>query len=376
MTKKDYYEILGVPKNATLEEIKKAYRNLALKYHPDRNKSPDAEEKFKEISEAYAVLSDPQKRAAYDRYGQAGFEQMYNTEDIFRGVDFEDIFSNLGLDFEDFFFDQFFSPSFSSRSRRSNYKNINQVGSNLHYSISISLKEAFLGTKKTIFIQRKVACNSCSGSGVESGSSLITCPQCNGSGQLQSVKSFGPFGRITTITTCFKCGGKGKIPKKVCQTCNGNGTVLKKEEITIDIPAGVYDGARLRLENLGNWGPGGYGDLYVLVEVIAHPNFRREGDNLFTDAKISFATAALGGKIFIENIDGSKLEVVVPAGTQSHTLLRLKGEGFVNLKTSKRGDLFVRVIIDVPKKLTAKQKELLAEFEKESKEASKKFWVF
>ena len=369
-TKKDYYEILGVSKNATLEEIKKAYRQLALKYHPDRNKEPGAEEKFKEISEAYAVLSDPQKRAAYDRFGHEGFSQYYTTEDIFRNVDFEDIFRsmNLGFDLEDMFFSDFFGSDFRKRRRTAN------VGENLGYKVIISLEEAFKGTKKTILVQRKIACKACNGSGVAPGSSLETCPVCKGSGQLTSSRSFGPFGRFTTITTCYKCLGKGKIPKKVCTSCNGKGIISKEEEILVDIPAGIYDGARLRLEKLGNYGPDGYGDLYILVEVSPHLRFKREGDNLFTDAIISFPVAVLGGKINIKNIDGSELEVNIPAGTQSHTLLRLAGEGFVNLKTRKRGDLFLRVIIDVPKKISKRQKELLEEFAKE--DSQKKFWVF
>ncbi|MEM4360774.1 MAG: molecular chaperone DnaJ [Candidatus Anstonellaceae archaeon] len=370
-TKKDYYEILGVPRNATLEEIKRAYRQLALKYHPDRNKDPGAEEKFKEISEAYAVLSDPQKRKIYDEYGHSGFDQMYSQEDIFRGVDFEDIFSSIGLDFDEFLFRDFFSPGFSSYRRRSRKY---YVGENLSTSISISLQEAFFGTKKTIYIQRKIQCNVCGGSGVAPGSTLITCPQCGGSGQLQTVKTFGPFGRFTSITTCPKCRGKGQIPKKNCTNCNGEGIITKREEIVLEVPSGIYDGARLRLDRMGNWGPGGYGDLYVLVEVRPDPNFKREGDDLFTEQLIPFSVAALGGKIKVKNIDGSELDVNVPAGTLSHTLLRLRGEGFPNVQTKRRGDLYIKVIIDVPKKLTSRQKELLKEFENESQKS--KFWVF
>ncbi|MFN3910056.1 MAG: molecular chaperone DnaJ [Candidatus Anstonellaceae archaeon] len=371
-TKKDYYEILGVPKNASLEEIKKAYRNLALKYHPDKNKEPGAEEKFKEISEAYAVLSDPQKRQAYDQFGHAGFDRMYTQEDIFRGVDFEDIFKNMGLDLEDFFFEDFFSP-FSTQRRRQRatyYK-----GRDLSATVLISFEEAYKGTKKTLFIQRKIICKACNGSGVASGSSLITCPQCGGSGQLQTIRSLGPFGRLSTITTCSKCGGSGKIPKKSCSVCQGKGFVPSKEEISVDIPAGIYDGARLRLDGMGEWGPGGYGDLYILVEVSPHQKFRREGDNLFTDVFVSFSTLVLGGKIKLKNIDGSDLEVNVPAGTPSHTLLRLQNEGFQNLRTKRKGDLYIRVIVEIPKKLNSHQKELLKEFENESKK-SKLFGLF
>ncbi len=362
MAKADYYEILGVGKNADASEIKSAYRKLALKYHPDRNKESGAEAKFKEISEAYAVLSDEKKRGIYDQYGHDGFDQRFSQEDIFRGADFEDVFRSMGMDFGDSFFgDSIFSSMFGSMFSDSRRRN---VGADMGAKISITLLEAYTGTTKTIQIERNAPCSHCSGTGAHNGE-LQSCAQCGGAGQVRSIQRLGAFGNISSIIPCPSCKGRGKKPKKECSHCNGLGFDRKTEKIDVQIPAGISDGSRLRLENMGEYGPDSNGDLYILVSILSDSNFERKADDLFTDVPISFATAVFGGEVALKSISGSQLVVKVPSGTASHTRLRLKGEGMPHLRSSRRGDLFVRVIIDVPKKLTNRQKELLQEFDGE-----------
>ncbi|MFH0927268.1 MAG: molecular chaperone DnaJ [Candidatus Micrarchaeota archaeon] len=360
-TKRDYYEVLGVQKNASVAEIKKAYRQLAIKYHPDKNKDPEAEEKFKELSEAYAVLSNEQKRAAYDRYGHAGFDQRFSQEDIFRGANFEEIFNSMGMDFGgagfgDSIFSSLFGSMFSGARRR-------DTGADLGAHIEISLRDAYKGATKTIEMERNAPCHNCSGSGAQPGSGFENCQTCGGVGQVRRVQSLGAFGNIASVVTCPDCRGKGEKPKKECSHCSGRGFERKNEKIDVEIPAGISDGSRLRLEGMGEYGSAGSGDLYVLVSIPQDENFERRGDDLFTDVQISFPTAVLGGKISAKTISGSPAEITVPAGTKSHTRLRLKGEGMPNVHGRKRGDLYVRIIIDVPKKVSAKQKKLLLEFE-------------
>lgn len=366
MAKRDYYEILGVPKGAPYADIKAAYRRLALKFHPDKNKEPGAEDKFKEISEAYAVLSDEKKRSVYDQYGHEGFDRRFSQEDIFRGADFEDIFRSMGMEFGgspfgDSIFGNIFGSMFSGGGRG--------YGADLQVQISISLKEAYLGAIKTLSLERNTACDKCNGTGAEGGE-LKTCPECDGRGQVQRVQSLGGFGRFATVAPCRHCSGKGKIAKKECKKCQGSGIFQTTEQIEVKIPAGIHSGSRLRLDEMGEFGPSGYGDLYVFVHVLPDKDFVREGDDLYIEASISFAMAALGGKITVKTMQG-EAEVNIPAGTKSHTNLRLKNEGMPHLRGSSKGDLLVRVIIDVPKNLTQRQKELLKEFDGEK---PKKGW--
>jgi molecular chaperone DnaJ len=359
-TKRDYYEILGVPRNATKDQIKDAYRTLAMKYHPDRNKSPNAEERFKEISEAYAVLSDDEKRAAYDQYGHAGFDQRYSQEDIFRNVNFEEIFRDFGFPFgeggspfEDMLFSSFFGGS--PRGRRASGR-----GADLRYDLHITLEEAARGTKKEISYEHTKKCERCGGSGAEPGSRIATCPTCKGRGQVQSVKRMGPFGSFTSISTCPSCAGRGSKPEKECRVCRGSGAVLTAEKVSVDIPAGVDTGSQLRLRGMGEQGPSSPGDLYVFIHVREHPLFRREGDDIYLETPISFSQAALGAEIEVPTLSG-KARLKIPAGTQTHTLFRMRGEGVPSVRGGRRGDQIVRVIVRTPTNLSEKQKKLLSE---------------
>ncbi|VVC03842.1 Chaperone protein DnaJ [Candidatus Bilamarchaeum dharawalense] len=362
MAKKDYYEVLGVAKNASSDEIKKAYRKMAFEYHPDRNKSPDAEARFKEISEAYAVLSDDKKRAQYDQYGHAGFDQMYSQEDIFRNADFSDIqdmFGSFG------FGDPFggFGSMFGGGRRRREH------GANLETGIEISLEEAAKGVKKDIDYSRSKACSRCSGSGSEPGSSKKTCSVCQGKGQVQQTRRVGPMA-FYTVTTCNKCRGEGSSVEKPCKDCGGSGKVGSAEHIKVNIPAGIHSGMSLRLDDLGEYGRDGPGDLFVKVYVKEHDKFERKEDDLFIEIPIGFSKAAIGGLVEVPTLFG-KAELTIPAGTQSHTIFRLRNEGMPRLGRNGKGDELVRVLIDVPKKLSKKQKELLAQFDEESRKESK-----
>jgi molecular chaperone DnaJ len=362
-TKKDYYEILGVPRNATLEQIKDAYRTLALKYHPDRNKSPDAEEKFKEISEAYAVLSDPQKRAEYDQYGHAGFDQRYTQEDIFRNVNFEDLFREFGFSFGGFGFpfeDLFESSMFGRKRRRGR-------GADLEYELEISLEEAAKGTKKGITFKRNRPCEHCKGTGAEIGSKISVCQKCGGTGQIKISKKLGGFGSFTSITTCPVCSGAGKKPEKVCKVCKGTGNMLYDEKIEVEIPAGVESGTKLKVSGMGENGPTAAGDLYLNIRVKEHPQFKREGNDIYLDWPITFVQAALGAEIEVPTLYG-KVKLKIPPGTQTHTLFRLKGEGMPSIYRRGKGDQYVRVIVKTPTHLTEKQKKLLEEFDENYQE--------
>lgn len=367
-TPRDYYEILGLPKTASQDEIKAAYRKMAMQHHPDRNKEAGAEEKFKEISEAYAALSDPEKRRVYDQYGHSGFDQKFSQEDIFRGTDFEEVLRNAGFGGMggDSPFGDAFSSMFFGGGRRGD------VGNDLLAQVEIPLSEAASGTTKSIELTHSAACSTCSGSGAAPGSGLRTCQKCGGRGQVQSVRSLGGFGRFATIVPCPQCHGQGRMPGKTCPDCAGIGKRKKSEKLDIHVPAGIEDGMRLRLQDMGDWGPDGSGDLFVRVRVRPDDRFHREGDDLYQEAPITFSQAALGGKITVPTI-GGQAEVKIPAGTLSHTLLRLKGEGMPRLHGRGKGDMLVRVIIQVPKNLTDKQRQLLAEMDGDSK-AGKKGW--
>ncbi|MBM3229552.1 molecular chaperone DnaJ [Candidatus Parvarchaeota archaeon] len=365
-TKRDYYEILGVSKNASADEIKQAYRKLALQFHPDRNKDTGAEEKFKEISEAYAVLSDKQKRSTYDQYGHAGFDQRYSQEDIFRGAnfgDFEDVFSKMGFGsggFNDVFSSMF---GFSTGGSRGGFgRRQGGKGEDLRADVEISLDEAFRGAKKQIRVEHDTLCKKCSGSGAEPGSDRINCGTCGGQGRVQQVQNLGGFGRFVSVGTCPACRGEGSIVGNKCADCRGKGKERKEETITVTIPAGVEDGTTLRVAGMGNSGRAGSGDMYVVVGVSENPRFSRDEDDLHTNLRVSFGTAALGSTAQIEGLDG-KLSLTIPQGTQAGDVLRLKGEGMPKLGRKGRGDLYVKIAIDVPKNLSEKQKELIRQLE-------------
>lgn len=361
--KKDYYSILGVSRNATKEEIKNAYRKLALQYHPDRNKSKDAEEKFKEINEAYAVLSDDEKRREYDMYGHEDFRKHFTEEDIFRGAnfsDFEDLFAQMGFgpfgrDFDIFGFGR------RSRTRR---------GADLQATVQITLEEAARGATHTFEFFREKKCDVCGGGGAEPGSSIRVCPDCGGSGQVRSTRRMGPI-VFQAITTCPRCKGSGKTYEKLCHACGGSGIKKQKENITINIPAGAFDGMRMRIDGGGEYGPGGYGDLYVDIRVKKHPLFIRQGDDLITEYSIPFTTAILGADIELQTLIDGKVKVAIPPGTQPDEVITLKDYGIPHLQRKGRGDLKIKIKVSIPKKISKKQRELIEEFEKEGK---KKFF--
>ena len=362
--KKDYYEILGISKNASADEMKSAYRKLALKYHPDRNKDKGAEDKFKEISEAYAVLSDSQKRQKYDQYGHAGFDQMYSQEDIFRGAnfhDFEDIFG--GNSPFDSIFGQMFGGMFGGAGGRGRRKG--EFGADLQTEIEITLEEAARGVKQDLKFNHSVSCNHCDGSGAEPGSSRHECRLCGGRGQVQQARKAGPMS-FYTVTTCPNCRGEGSAVEKPCRDCAGTGRISKNEHLKVDIPAGVHDGMKLRLENLGEYGRDGNGDLYVFVGIKSHEIFERDGDDIICNASVSFSQATLGCKVEVPTVR-NKIRLDIPAGTQPGTMFRLNEEGMPHLNERGKGDQLVRVKVIIPKKLTQKQKRLLEEFDSEER---------
>ena len=350
-TKRDYYEVLGVQKNAAEDEIKQAYRKLALKYHPDRNKgNPEAEEKFKEATEAYEVLRDPKKRASYDKYGHEG---VAGLEGFGRGAytDFSDIFGDfdLGDIFEGFFGAGFGARGRSKRPRR---------GSDIQYDLAIELEDAATGMEVQIEIPRNEVCASCNGTGSSAGSKPVVCPVCNGTGQVRQTQGF-----FSITQTCYKCRGEGKIITSPCKTCGGNGLVMKKRKITVKIPAGVESGSRLKITGEGEQGPGGgpRGDLYVVIHIRKHQIFERHGNDIPNIIDISYSMACLGGEIEVSTITGGKVKMKIPSGAENGQIFRLKGNGIPYLGSYGRGDQLVKVNVRVPKKLSARQKELLQE---------------
>ncbi len=367
-TKRDYYEILGVDKKASAEDIKNAYRKLAMQYHPDKNKSSDAEEKFKEMSEAYAVLSDQAKRQQYDQFGHLGIDQRYSQSDIFRGVNFEDIFRDLGMGGQGFGngIGSILGMFFGGREKRQNGRNEGFIrGSDLLYGVVINLEDAANGKVMTIDIPRTEACETCRGVGAKPGTSPKTCPTCGGSGQVSTTQNT-PFGKFMTTSPCGTCRGGGKVIDSPCTVCNGGGTVQKMRKLEVKIPPGVDNGSRLRILGEGELGRNGGppGDLYVGISVNPHNVFSRNGDDLIMETNVSFVQAALGDKIVVRTLDGN-IEMNIPSGTQSGHAFRLKGKGMPGLAISKKGDQIVRVKVVVPTKLTDKQKELLRQFDKE-----------
>lgn len=361
--KGDYYEILGVSKTASLDEIKKAYREMALKFHPDRvpaDQKKAAEEKFKGISEAYAVLSDSSKRDLYDQYGHSGIDQKYAQEDIFRGADFGSIFREMGGGFggggsifEELFGDLGFDISGSRQSRSQSSR---RRGRDLQIAIEISLEEAAVGVEKIITVPRYETCTACSGSGAKPGSKRAVCSQCKGAGK--TVVSNGFF---QLAQTCSRCGGEGSIIAAVCPECRGEGRVKITKKIKVRIPAGVDNGSQLRVRAEGEAGLNSRGDLYVVIEVREHEIFQRHNNDIATSVNISLAKAVLGGEVEVPALDG-KLTMKIPAGTQCGKTFRLKGKGLPDLHSRDIGDELVKVDIEIPARLTAQQRQLIEEF--------------
>ena len=347
--KRDYYEVLGVGKTAGQEEIKRAYRKLAVKFHPDKNPDdPHAEEKFKELGEAYDVLMDADKRAAYDRFGHDAFTQgagfrggFHDPFDIFR-----EVFGGGGGIFETFFG----GGGMAGEDR--------QRGSDLRYDMQITLEEAALGVEKEIEVRKLDTCDKCHGTGAEPGSRTINCPTCGGRGQVISSRGF-----FQVSQTCPRCHGVGQIVEKPCRQCDGEGRVEKASRIKLKIPAGIAAGSRLRSSGNGEAGirGGPHGDLYVVIHIKEHKVFQRDEDNLFCELPIPFSVAALGGELAVPTLEG-KAQVKIPAGTQSGQMFKLRGKGIVNVNGRERGDLLARVIVEVPTRLNAEQRQKLAEF--------------
>ncbi|MCO5381683.1 molecular chaperone DnaJ [Methanosarcina sp. Z-7115] len=346
-TTRDYYEILGLSKDTSAEDIKKTYRKLALQYHPDRNKEAGAEEKFKEVSEAYAVLSDPEKRAQYDRLGHAGIDGQYSAEDIFRGADF----GGYGDIFEMFFGGGRRGPVGPRR------------GSDLQYDLYITFEEAAFGVRKDIDIHRTERCSACSGTGAKEGTTPKRCPTCGGTGQVRTTRS-GLGMQFVSTTTCSTCHGRGQIIESPCPVCNGAGRVQNRRKITVNVPGGADSGMTLRLTGEGDSGEPGApaGDLYVVLHVMEHKYFKRVDYDVISELPISFTQAALGADVMVDTLYG-KVKMNIPAGTQTHSVFRLKDKGIQHLHGHRKGDQLIRAIIKTPTKLNQEQKELLREFE-------------
>ncbi len=355
--KRDYYDVLGVKRDASKDEIKDAYRKLALQYHPDRNKDAGAEEKFKEISEAYAVLSDDQKRQQYDTLGHSGFDQRYSSEDIFRGADFDSIFRDMGFgDIFRTFFGGGFGGGFGEQVTR---------GRDLAFDIQITLEEAAIGAEKEVEIPRTEKCDVCGGSGAKPGTQARVCPRCGGSGQVQNMQR-SPFGTFVQVVTCPQCKGKGRIITTPCPNCHGTGLVRKRRKISVRIPPGIDEGYQLRLRGEGEMTADGgeAGDLYVVVHVKPNQRFLREGDDLWYVATITYPQAALGSEISIPTLEGPATVRIHP-GTQPGEVLTLRGKGMPRFRAYGKGDLLIRMSIVVPEKLTSQQRALIEQLAKE-----------
>ena len=349
MAKRDYYETLGVARAAGDAEIKAAYRKLAMKHHPDRNPGDkDCEHKFKEVSEAYEVLKDGDKRAAYDRFGHAAFEQGMGGGGAGFGADFASTFADI---FDDFF-------GMGGRRQRGGGR---ERGADIRYSMEISLEDAFQGKTAQIRIPTSVICEVCSGSGAKGGAKPKTCATCGGQGKIRQTQGF-----FTLERTCPACHGRGQVIDDPCPSCAGSGRVQRDRTLSVNIPAGVEDGTRIRLAGEGEAGARGgpSGDLYIFLSIGAHDMFQRDGADLHCRVPISMVTAALGGEFEVPAIDGAKARVKVPGGTQSGRRFRLTGKGMPVLRSKQTGDMYVQVMVETPQSLTKRQRELLAEFEK------------
>ncbi|MBE6450879.1 MAG: molecular chaperone DnaJ [Alphaproteobacteria bacterium] len=355
MSEKDYYELLEVNKNASADEIKRSFRKLAMKYHPDRNPDDkEAELKFKEINEAYEVLKDDQKRAAYDRYGHQAFQNggmgggnPFGGGFGFNAEDLSDLFSNVFNDF-------------MGGGMRSNAKNGPRRGEDLSYGLEISLEEAFTGVEKEIKVQTTDVCEKCSGFGTADGKEPPVCDMCHGSGKVRTQQG----GFFVFETVCPKCRGQGRVVKDKCTECKGEGNIRVEKDLKIKIPAGVEDNTRMRITGAGKAGKNGgpKGDLYIFINIKEHKLYERSGKDLYTSVPVSMACAALGGKVEIPGIDGQKVEVKISSGAQTGDKLRIKNEGMSILNSDRRGDLFVLLKVVTPTNLNTRQKELLEEF--------------
>jgi len=352
MSKRCYYETLGCQKGASPDELKSAYRKLAMALHPDRNPGDDtAEHKFKEINEAYDVLKDDQKRAAYDRFGHAAFENGHGGRNGAGG------FGDFASSFSDIFDDLFGEFAGGRRARRQNR------GGDLRYNLEISLEDAFNGYHAEIKVPSAVACEACGGTGASAGAQPEQCPTCSGAGKVRAQQGF-----FTIERTCPACRGHGRIIRNPCKSCQGSGHVQKERTLAVDIPSGVEEGTRIRLASEGQAGMNGgpAGDLYIFVSVTPHPIFQRDGHDLYCRCPVSFATAALGGSVAVPTLDGGQITVKIPDGTQSGRQLRMRGKGMPVLRGGGiAGDLYVEVAVETPVKLSKKQKELLRAFEKD-----------
>jgi molecular chaperone DnaJ len=347
MAKRDYYEVLGVQRGVSDTELKAAFRKLAMKYHPDRNPGDkDCEHHFKEVNEAYEVLKDPEKRAAYDRFGHAAFEAGGAGAGF--GADFASTFADI--------FDDFFGMG-ARRSRGSG----RERGADLRYNMEITLEEAFHGKTAHVRIPTSVTCETCSGSGAKAGTKPKPCPTCNGYGKLRHAQGF-----FTLERTCPGCHGRGQVIDDPCGACAGSGRVTRERTLSVNIPAGVEDGTRIRLAGEGEAGVRGgpSGDLYIFLAIGSHPFFQRDGADIHYRVPISMGTAALGGDFEVPTIDGGKTRVKVPEGTQSGRRFRLQGKGMPVLRVKQFGDMYVQVVVETPQNLTKRQRELLMEFEK------------
>lgn len=376
---KDYYETLGVTRKASIDEIKKAYRKLAKKYHPDLNKSPDATEKFKEINAAASVLGDPKKREAYDRFGSTGEGFAAGGE----GFGFTDFGGFAGMGAENVDIDELFERFFGgssfggfglgggSRSRKRQRR-----GSDLVYELEVSLEEAATGVLKTVTIPRMEKCPECNGSGAATEDSISECGECNGSGMVQRTQRIA-FGTFTTTSSCPRCKGSGKVITSPCKACHSKGRVEKVRRLDVKIPGGVDSGHRLRISGEGEAGEHGaqQGDLYIAIRVSPHRLFERRGNDIYAEIPISFATAAIGGEIEVPTLEG-RATLKIPSGTQSNTVFRMAGRGLPDIDSHQKGAENIKVTIAVPEKLSKRQQELLKELEKEEKSGKGLFGVF
>lgn len=359
MAKADFYETLGVARTADEKELKSAYRKLAMKYHPDKNPDDhEAEQKFKEVGEAYETLRDPQKRAAYDRFGHAAFENGgmgggFGAGAGFGGGGFADIFEDI------------FGEMMGGRQRRSGGR---ERGADLRYNMEISLEEAYTGKTAQIRVPGSMTCDECNGSGAKPGTSPVTCTTCSGSGRVRAAQGFFSIER-----TCPTCQGRGQMIEDPCPKCSGQGRIVQERSLSVNIPAGIEDGTRIRLAGEGEAGMRGgpAGDLYIFLSIHPHEFFQRDGADLYCKVPISMTTAALGGQFEVSTLDGTQTRVKVPEGTQNGKQFRLKGKGMPVLRQPTVGDLYIQIVVETPQKLSRKQRELLEEFEQlSSKENS------